>query len=62
LQLKSLYGKINKMNFYVGVLAEDPTRATVGQTAAGVIADQFQRTRGTALSPNFMFSLFKLYL
>lgn len=43
--LQSLYGKITKLNFYTAVVAEEPTRAVVGQTSARIIADQFKRSR-----------------
>jgi len=43
--LRSLYGKINKINFYTSVVAEEPSTAALGRTSARVIADHFRRAR-----------------
>lgn len=45
LGLQQLYGKINKLNFYTAVVAEEPTKAAIGQTSARIVADQFRRSR-----------------
>lgn len=44
--LKSLYGSVDNIDLWVGMLAEDHAAgASVGQLAKTVIADQFQRLR-----------------
>lgn len=43
--LRSLYGKVNKINFYTAVVAEEPRQAAIGQTSARISADQFRRLR-----------------
>jgi hypothetical protein len=43
--LQSLYGKVNNINFYTAVVAEEPRHAVVGQTSSRIIADQFARSR-----------------
>jgi peroxidase len=43
--LRSLYGKVNLINFYTAVVAEEPRRASIGQTSARIVADQFRRSR-----------------
>lgn len=43
--LQSLYGKVNKINFYTAVVSEEPENSAVGRTSARIIADQFRRVR-----------------
>lgn len=43
--LREEYQKVNKINFYTAVVAEEPRKAAVGQTSARIIADQFRRSR-----------------
>lgn len=45
IRLRQLYGKVNKLNFYTAVVAEEPERAVIGQTSARITADQFKRVR-----------------
>jgi peroxidase len=45
-KLQSLYGSVDNIDLWVGLLSEDHVRgASVGQTAKTIIADQFQRLR-----------------
>lgn len=45
-QLKSLYGNVNNIDPWVGMLAEDLLpRSSVGPTIAAIIKDQFERLR-----------------
>src|SRR5207248_960654 len=45
-KLQTLYGSVNNIDAWVGMLAEDHVRgADVGPTIRAVIADQFQRVR-----------------
>jgi hypothetical protein len=45
-KLQQLYGSVDKIDLWVGVLAEDHIPGTsVGPTASRIIADQFQRMR-----------------
>ena len=45
-KLEQLYGSVDKIDAWVGILAEDHTRnSSLGETAAAVIADQFTRLR-----------------
>lgn len=43
--LRNLYGKIDKINFYTAVVAEEPRLAAIGQTSARIIAEQMKRIR-----------------
>ncbi len=44
--LESLYGDVNNIDLWVGLLAEDHTESgSLGETATAIIADQFQRLR-----------------
>lgn len=43
--LRDMYGKINKINFYTSVVAEEPENSAIGRTSARIIADQFRRAR-----------------
>ncbi|MCO8123065.1 dockerin type I domain-containing protein [Stieleria sp. TO1_6] len=45
-KLASLYGDVDNIDLWVGLMAEDHLRdASVGELTATIIADQFQRTR-----------------
>jgi hypothetical protein len=45
-KLQSLYGSVDNIDLWVGLLSEDHVRgASVGQTAKAIVADQFQRLR-----------------
>ncbi len=44
--LEALYGDVNNIDLWVGVLAEDHTEdGSLGETATAIIADQFERLR-----------------
>jgi peroxidase len=44
--LESLYGNVNNIDLWVGLLAEDHTEnGSLGETATAIIADQFERLR-----------------
>ena len=44
--LESLYGDVNNIDLWVGLLAEDHQRgSSLGETASTIIADQFERLR-----------------
>jgi peroxidase len=44
--LESLYGNVNNIDLWVGLLAEDHTEnGSLGETATTIIADQFERLR-----------------
>lgn len=45
-KLESLYGDINNIDLWVGILAEDHAQdSSIGETASTTIADQFERLR-----------------
>lgn len=45
-KLESLYGDVNNIDLWVGILAEDHTQgSSLGETAGTIIADQFERLR-----------------
>ncbi|TWU31807.1 peroxidase family protein [Novipirellula artificiosorum] len=45
-KLESLYGDVNNIDLWVGLLAEDHTEAgSLGETATTIIAEQFERLR-----------------
>ncbi|MCC9643241.1 dockerin type I domain-containing protein [Rhodopirellula sp. JC740] len=45
-ELESLYGDVNNIDLWVGILAEDHTEnGSLGETATTIIADQFERLR-----------------
>lgn len=45
-QLQNLYGYVNNIDLWVGILAEDPAHdAIVGPTALAILKDQFERLR-----------------
>jgi len=45
-KLESLYGDVNNVDLWVGLLAEDQTEnGSLGETATAIIADQFERLR-----------------
>ncbi|RUO96155.1 LOW QUALITY PROTEIN: heme peroxidase [Jimgerdemannia flammicorona] len=44
-QLKNLYGKVNKVDALVGMIAEDLNGAYLGPTVVGVIVDELTRKR-----------------
>lgn len=45
-KLKQLYGNVDNIDLWVGVLAEDPVRdSSVGPTGQRIMADQFRRMR-----------------
>ena len=45
-KLESLYGDVNDIDLWVGLLAEDHTQSgSLGETATTIIADQFERLR-----------------
>ena len=44
--LESLYGDVNNIDLWVGLMAEDHTEnGSIGETATAIIADQFERLR-----------------
>ncbi|TWU54358.1 Serine-aspartate repeat-containing protein I precursor [Rubripirellula tenax] len=44
--LESLYGDVNNIDLWIGLLAEDHTdNGSLGETATAIIADQFERLR-----------------
>jgi len=61
-QLKAIYGAVNKVELFVGGIAEDHARgASVGPTFQAIIANQFERIRdGDRLWYQNVFSGFQL--